>query len=1066
MQRYACSLIKVLAVLSVLVATATVWAQGVTGSAVTGTVTEDGSGTPIPGAFIELKNTSTGDTLTALASENGTYFIDNVPPGGPYVLTITAPAYKQARKSGLQLQLGQRLQLDQGMSINNEEIVIVDRLDPLKDKGRTGPSTRVSGETIGKLPLQGRNFTDLLSTAPQVNGSSVAGQNNRYNNIQIDGGANNDLFGLAASGTPGGQANAKPISIEAIKEFVIQVAPFDVRQSSFTGGLVNAITKSGTNEFHGDVFGYFQNKSLAGFRNDPTFLDYRTWQFGGDVGGPILEDKVHFFAAVDLQSRNQSFGNAFQLTGDQAHDLAAAGFDMATVDRFTSILAQKYGVTNAGNGFAPKLGNPDRNIFAKVTTNQIPDSRLELSYNLVDASQDVLTRAPTSPAMPTSATSPGRLRDGYELSNSGYGQANTTNTGRLKLASNWGEFSNELLGGVSIVRDHRDMPNKLPLILVDVGKLGSSDSWLAAGGERFSHQNLLDQNIYEIQDNVTYSGLDSHHLTVGTSNEFLQIRNVFFQAAYGAWAFSSLDAFEAGMPTAFQRRFAVSDAQDPGTAKFSVAQLGLYVQDEWAIVKNLTLTPGFRVDVPFLGKAVTNPALVNNPALPLDTSKVPSGNFLWSPRLGVNWDIEGDATTIVRGGVGLFTGRPPYVWVSNAYIGNGLSQVELTCVGATGVPAFTIDPNNQPSDCRGGTGAPTPPTNQGEIDFFDPKTKYPQSFRTAVGADRRLPWGLLASADLMYSRDVNGWYTTDANLVHTGTNSEGRELYGTFAATGFRANPTRVDATHLTQAVKVYNKNGGRVYNATVALSKFFPLGIELNGAYTYSNSEDRISLTSSQALSNFQFAPLDGALTDRNVRPSAFDRRHKFTFTGTAALPYGFGAGFQYNLVSGLPYTWTVNGDLNADGINGNDLVFVPANPGQISLMDPAQYNALAEFIDKQDCLKNAKGHLVARGACRNPWTEFLNLRGTWQSPAVAGQRFELQLDVFNFMNLLNNKWGLIDQATGFENATAFLRAVGYDKTANRPIYSFAPPTSVVAPVYSPTSSRWRIQLGARYHF
>lgn len=1073
MQRYACSLIRGLAVLFVLAATATAWAQGVTGSAVTGTITEEGTGTPVVGAFIELKNTATGDTFTAIA-EDATYFIDNVPPGGPYTLTITAPGHKQAVKKGIQLQLGQRLQLDQVVSINNEEIVIVDRLDPLKDKGRTGPSTSVSGETIGKMPLQGRNFTDLLNTAPQVNGESIAGQNNRYNNIQIDGGANNDLFGLAANGTPGGQANAKPISIEAIKQFVIQIAPYDVRQSSFTGGLVNAITKSGTNEFHGDAFGYFQNKSLAGRRDDPTFLDYRTYQFGADVGGPILEDKLHFFASVDLQSRNQSFGNAFQLTGDDAADMKTDGFTLATVQRFQSILAQKYGITNAGNGLPPKLQNPDRNVFAKVTTNQIPNSRLEVTYNLVDASQDILTRSPLAPRLPTVnaagvETNSGNLRDGYELSNSGYGQANTTNTGRFKLTSNWGDFSNEALGGVSIIRDNRDLPNKLPLILVDTGgKVGTSDAWLAAGGERFSHQNLLDQDVYELTDNVTYSGFAGHHLTVGTSNELLRIRNVFFQAAYGIWAFASLDAFEAGTPEAYQRRFAVSDLQDPGTAKFSVVQPGLYVQDEWEVTKNLTLTPGFRIDVPFLGKAVTNPALVNNPAFPIDTGVVPSGNVLWSPRLGVNWNVEGDATTIVRGGVGVFTGRPPYVWIGNAYNGNGLSQVELGCTATSGIPMFTLDPDNQPSSCSGGTGKPMAPTNQGEIDYFSPNTKYPQSFRASAGADRRLPWGLLASVDLLYSRDVNGWYTADENLRRVGTDGEGRAVYGTFAATGFGATPARIDPMHLTSAIKVYNKSGGRVYNATAALSKIFDQGIEIDAAYTYSNAADLISLTSSQAFSNYQFAPVDGPLDDRNVRPSAFDRRHKITITGAASLPYGFGAGLVYNLVSGLPYTWTVNGDVNADGINGNDLVFVPGNASQISLQTPAQYDALAKFIDSQDCLKNAKGHLIERGACRNPWTEFLNVRGTWRSPdLLKGQGFELQLDIFNVLNLINNKWGLFDEAAQFENANStFLRAVGYDTVNKRPIYSFTAPSSVVSTLYTPLLSRWRIQLGARYHF
>ena len=1093
MQRHVCSLIKVLAVLSILVATATAWAQGVTGSAVIGTITEEGSGTPVAGAFIELKNTATGDTLTALGDADGTYFIDNVPAGGPYTLTVTAGAYKQARKTGIQLQLGQRLQLDQAMSMNNEEIVIVDRLDPLKDKGRTGPSTTVGQDAISKLPLQGRNFADLSSTAPQAvsasGGTSFAGQNNRYNNIQIDGGANNDLFGLAAAGTPGGQANSKPISIEAIKQFVIQIAPFDVRQSSFTGGLVNAITKSGTNEFHGDAFLYFQNKSLAGRRDDPTFLDYRTYQFGGDVGGPIIEDKLHFFGSVDLQSRNQSFGNTSQLTGDDAHDMATDGFTLPVVNRFADILSNKYGI-EAGNGKAPKLDNPDRNFFAKVSTNQIPSSRLEVSYNLVDASQDVLIRNPLGPRVPVAnamgaITNSGNLRDGYELSNSGYGQANTTNTGRFKLTTNMGDFSNEALGGFSLVRDHRDMPKQLPLILVDVGKVGASDSWLAAGGERFSHQNILDQDIFELQDNVTYSGIAGHHLTVGTSNELLRIRNVFFQAAYGAWEFANLDALEAGTPLAYQRLLAVSDQQEPGTARFNVTQLGLYVQDEWAVLPNLTITPGFRVDVPLLGRANTNATLASNAAFPIDTSKVPSGNALLSPRLGVNWDVMGDASTIVRGGIGVFTGRPPYVWVSNAYVNNGLASVPVTCVGTTGVPAFTVNPNKQPTDCKGGTSTPAPPTNLGEIDYFDPKTKYPQNFRAALGGDQRLPWGLLASADLLYTRDVNGWYTTDTNLMEMGNNSEGRPVYGAFgttitqSATGptanIRSTPSRIDGTHLGPAVKVYNRSGARVYTATAGVSKFFEEGIQVDAAYTYSNAADRISLTSSQALSNFQFAPVDGTLDNRNVRPSAFDRRHKISLTGTAALPYGFGAGLQYNLVSGLPYTWLVNGDVNGDGQSANDLVFVPADASQITLGDgkggpaPASaYSALSTFIDSQDCLKNARGHFVERGACRNPWTEFLNLRGTWRSPElIKGQGLEVQLDIFNFLNLLNNKWGLTNTAANFENANStFLKAVGYDMANQRPIYQFAAPATVTSTVYTPTSSRWRIQLGARYHF
>jgi hypothetical protein len=227
------------------------------------------------------------------------------------------------------------------------------------------------------------------------------------------------------------------------------------------------------------------------------------------------------------------------------------------------------------------------------------------------------------------------------------------------------------------------------------------------------------------------------------------------------------------------------------------------------------------------------------------------------------------------------------------------------------------------------------------------------------------------------------------------------------------------------------------------------------------------MSLTSSQALSNFQFAPLDGPINDRNLRPSAFDRPHKITLTGMAGLPYGFGLGAIYVGQSGLPYTWTVNGDVNGDGINGNDLVFVPARPTDITLMDPSQYTALQNFINSQDCLREARGKFVERGACRNPWQHLVNLRASWVSPQVEKGRFEVQLDIFNFLNLINSDWGLLDQATPFENhPSAFLRAVGYDTANNRPIYSFTAPTAVETTVYSPTTSRWRIQLGARYMF
>ena len=1077
MYRYNRSSIAKLAGLVVVVAASGAFAQGVTGSALTGTVTTD-IGTPVEGADVQLRNPATGDSFHAVSNKAGLFFIDNVPPGGPYLITTTVEGFQPNVQQDLQLALGQRLTRD--IVVRKElveEIAVVGHADANADKGRTGASTTVKNAEIVKLPLQGRNFVDLINIDPRVSAGSIAGQNSRYNYIQIDGGANNDLFGLSNSGTPGGLSNAKPLSLEAVQEFVVEVAPFDVRQGDFAGGLVNAITKSGTNEFHGGVFGYYQNKIFTNqdalvngqYQTDPTYNGYHTLQYGAFLGGPIIQDKLHFFISGDLQSKTSSFGSPLNLTGNDAADKKNAGFTSADVARFTGLL-NKYGIANAGDASAPNLGNPDHNLFVKVTSNQIPNSRLELSYNLVSAQQDVLARDYSSTSVPFF------LNGGYQLSNSGYGIADTTNTVRLKVTTNSDDskLSNEFLSGVSTIRDSRSLSNDSPLILVKAGTLGNTDAYIAAGAERFSQGNTLDQNVFQIQDNLTLA-LDQHRLTFGTSNEFFHFRNLFLQAAIGAYAFDCIstadcaNSFEAGKPSAYQRRFGVSPLEEAGVSAFDVQQYGFYVQDEYALAQNFSLTAGMRVDLPLLSTAVRNPTLLNNPAFPIDTSSVPSGNPLWSPRVGFNWDVVGNSDTILRGGLGIFSGRPPYVFVANAYGVNGIGQVQVTCSGGK-VPTFNPDPKAQPTDCAGGTGTPTTPPPAGEVDYFDPHTRYPQNLRAALGADERLPFGLLASADLLYTQDVNGLYTTDENLNFQGYDGEGRATYGSFGkstGTTFKAIPNRIDNTNITNAVKVYNKNGGRVGSATLQVQKPFARRYALSVAYTYSKSEDRMSFTSSQALSNFRFAPVDGDLGDRNLRASAFDRPHKVTITGTAALPYGFGAGLSYIGMSGTPYTWVVNGDINGDGQSSNDLPFIPANASQISLKDPKQYAALAQFVQSQDCLRAAQGQLLQRSACRNPWEDFLDMRLTWTSPDVKGQHFEVQYDIFNVLNLLNEKWGHYDQVTPYETApTQFLRAVGYDTVNKRPIYSFTAPPTVLNTLYSPTQSRWRMQFGARYLF
>jgi outer membrane receptor protein involved in Fe transport len=1050
-------------------------AQGVTGSAVQGVVTATDSAR-VEGAQVQLRSSQTGQTYTAITGANGRYFLDNVQPGGGYELTVRAIGFRPATQGDISLALGQRLSADVELTpeaVQLQELEVMAAADPLINTARTGPSQRISDSAVARLPLQGRNFTDLIQVSPQVVGTSVAGQNNRYNNLQIDGGVNNDVFGLAETGSPGGQARARPIPLEAVKEFQVLVAPFDVRQGSFTGGLVNTITRSGTNDWSGSLFAFYQDKGISGFRTDPTFPGLSVGQYGGTLGGPIIRDRLHFFAAVDVQDRDAPFSSSFNLIGDDASDIGRTGFTLAEADRFRDILETTYGMTGIGDPTAPELSNPNVNLFGKLSWQADRLGLFELSYNRVDAERDILGRNATS------TTIPGRLRDGYQLSNSGYVFDNLTNTARLKWTSQFGKgFANEFLAGYVAVRDERALGSDFPLVLVRAGQVGTAGSFLAAGAERFSQLNSLDQDIISLQNNLSF-GTGDHRVTVGTANEFYKFDNAFFQARIGVWAFNSLDSLEAGLPQVFQRVLPTAARPEGPIAQFNVQQIGLYAQDEWTPTDRLTLTAGLRMDVPFNDTPDENPALSANTFLPINTANFPSGNVLWSPRLGFNFDPAGNGETILRGGVGYFTGRPPYVWLSNAFVGTGLEQVDLTCNGAGVVPAFTVDPANQPTLCEGGGGAtaarPSP-------SYFVDDFKFPQTFRISVGADHRLPWGLVGTVDFLYSKNVNQLYIQDANLVNGGPNSEGRFMYGTIGTTSsgaFTASPLRLTPSSGPEAIgaAVLHSNTplGRTFLGSVQLQKSFSSGVEFSVGYTYSDSKDAISLTSSQAFSNFQFAVVDGPLESRNLRTSFFHVPHKVTVSGTVDLPYRTALSITYIGRSGDPYSWLVNGDANADGVNGNDLPFIPADPGQITLADPTQYDALDAFIESQDCLQENRGRIMERNSCQNPWQNYLNARLAATIPTIGAQGLELSLDLFNVLNFIDRDWGLYKQVSEFEGGPRFLNAAGYDAANDRPTYRFAAPSIIETTVFGENPSgaqsgvnrsRWTMQVGARYHF
>jgi outer membrane receptor protein involved in Fe transport len=1035
-------------------------AQGVTSGAIQGRITSETRGT-VENAIIALTNTRTGARQQTTANSAGRYNFENVPPGGPYTIDVRAIGFQQASKTGVMLALGQRYVQDFELKqqvVTLEELTVVAATNPLINSGRTGAAQIVTDTAIQRLPLLGRNFTDLLRTSPQViSGSSIGGQNNRFNTILIDGGVNNDIFGLSTGGTPGGTAGAKPISVEALQEFQILVAPFDIRQGSFSGGLVNGITKSGSNQFHGSAFGYIQRPELVGKDSAGIKVgNFSIKQYGGTLSGPIIKNKLLFFGSADLQTSVTPF------FGASATD-PTTGITVATAERVQSILKTKYGLDPGGVDAPQTLGKPDKNLFGKLNWNIGNTSGLELSYNYTKASQDNFSRNPRADG----------TRDGWMLSNSGYQIANKTNSLRSKFTTLLGGGNLELLFGYQTVRDARAPNLVAPQIEVQGDIAGN---YVAGGGEKFSHGNTLDQDNIEATGNMTFNVGAHHQITVGTHNEFFKFKNLFAANKNGTWTFGNADSLDAGLA----RRYEVALETRPGgfTADFAVKQLGAYVQDAWRPNDRLTLTVGLRYDVPFSDKPFENPDTNLTKVLGIHTGEFPNGNSLFSPRFGFNWDPKGTGNTIVRGGVGLFSGRPPYVWMSNAFTNTGLEQVTLLCdatvPGGNGKtpPTFTVDLTQIPTACGSG-GPPTPAI--ANVNYFEKDFKFQQALKYAFGVDQRLPGGIVATFDFIHTRNRNQMYQTDDNVLLGAINGEGRQLYATLNSAGNAL--TRLKKTSgLGIVVHHLNRNADYSTLATIQLQKSFASGLFFSGSYTYSKTKDLMTLTSSVATSNLRFTALDGTLDNRNLRTSGFDVPHKIALSGSANLPFGIQTSVIFTARAGTPYAWTYNTDANGDGNIGNDLLYVPRDASDISLQNPADWDKLNAFIVSEKCLREQRGRIMERNSCRNPWQKFVDVRLAKVVPTVGGQSFQVTADVFNFANLISKKWGLYRETSTVEEAnvlTAANAASGgsYDNRGtatqadDRGRYA-VPSTFPSIKRISTTNPRWRIQLGGKYIF
>ena len=1060
-----------LAIAAASLVACTAAAQGVTDAAIAGiTYTRSGDTTVPVRAQIAIVNRATGARLDLESDANGRFSAEHLLPGGPYRVDASAEG-RRATRDGITLSLGQRLSLQLVLAPDTARLaeVVVRAQSPALSASRTGASHTVSDSAIRRLPLLSRDFTELLQTAPEVTGTSVSGANNRMNDIQVDGASDNDYFGLSrGTGTPGGQEGARSLPLEAVQEFQIQTAPFDVRQGSFTGGQINAITKSGTNAFHGSLFGFYQGQGLAGHDTaGHASPDFNVEQYGGSVGGPIIENRLHFFAAAELRHRVTPF------SGPTIGSTTNVGITADSAQRFASIL-NGYGITPGSFGGFNTTSDA-QNVFAKLSAITGSSGTAELSLNYAHG----ITEDSISPAR--------AINGDYRLTSAAFAPEARTWAGHGKWSSLFGEWSNELLAGYAVTNEPRSTASDAPAVFVQ--NVGSAGTRLIAGADPSSQLLTLRQRDAELTDNVTRT-FGAHTVTVGAAAELMHFTFGNFSNAIGQYVFFDLDSLAAGRPSRFMRNLAL----DPGaaTSDFGVHQYSLYAQDAWSATRDLDVTFGLRADrTSFPDAPRQNDALAAS-SFGINTSAFISPVTQLSPRLGFHWSVR-DGTAL-RGGVGVFTGRDPYSWMSFAYSNTGTGAVLLNCANAA-APEFVADPNAQPSTCAGGAV----PTSAASLSYFVNDFQLPQALKAAVGADQQLPWGLVGSLDFTYVHGMNALYITDDNLagpVGTLSGEGGRVMYGTVAATSKKGSvPTvtpNVVSARYGPILRNANRSGDRTYIATAQIQKAWSNGTELGVAYTHMNAKDYFSLRDAQSVSNYGFSTVDGTLESRNLAISTYDIPNKITITATRNLPWGFQLSAIYLGRSGTPYTYIVNGDANGDGVGNkvgafdrqaDDAIYVPRSTSDITLVRdsaasatvnvlvPAHasaYDSLEAYINSQSCLRNNRGRILPRNACTNPWQNILNARLAKSLRIGPGGRdVELIADVFNVLNLLNGSWGLIRETGTLAGAgtedVPLLRLRGTDPANGRNAYDVTLPGTQVVNV---DASRWRMQLGARVSF
>jgi hypothetical protein len=1011
------------------------FAQGVTTASLSGTVV-DNNGQPLPGANVVAVHLPSGTEFGSATRSDGRFNIPNVRVGGPYTVTVTFIGYKTQKSENLFLTLGQDLKIEFKMpeqTLEMGEIVAVAERSAILTASRTGAATSISTQTIESFPTISRRIEDMVRLTPQYipsgYGPSFAGQNGLLNNVTVDGSYFNNSFGLA--GQPGDRTGVAPISLDAIEQLQVNIAPFDVRQGHFVGAGVNTVTKSGTNEFSGSIYTQTRNEDLVGTKAKDLEFDPGTFkynQIGVRLGGPIIKNKLFFF--VDYEGD--------KLTDPGTTYIARTDVSQTPAGNVTRVLASdlnqlsSYLKSNFGYDTGPYQGydfhTPAKRYIAKLNYNLNDRNKLSVRYNQLDSDTDVLVSNSSSLGFGSRRSN----LNGLNFENSNYKILENIRSVVGEWNSSIGKnMANNLIIGYTHQDESRGYKGTM-FPMVDI--LDGGSVYTTFGFEPFTPNNELRYSSFQVQDNFTIY-MAKHNLTFGVSAERYKSENVFFPGSQSIYVYNSLDEFytdandylanpnRTTSPVTL-RRFQVRWSNIPGQVKpiqpLKVFYAGVYGQDEWQYNNNLRLTFGLRLDVPFFGDTGYDNSLAdaltfrdeNGNLVKYKTDKLPDANILFSPRVGFNLDVTGDRTTQIRGGTGIFTGAPAYVWISNQ-VGNtgvltGFEQLDNT----TERP-FNPNPNHyKPTTVTG------EPASSYELALTDPNFKFPQLWRTDIAVDHKLPYlGLIGTAEFIYNRDVNGIYYIDANLPapdsrFVGVDNRPRWTSGNNIY------------SNVADAIVLKNENKGYSWDVAASLERPFSDGLYGKIAYRYGVAKNTVDPGSIAfgSWNNNQHAgdPNNPGVAYSNYSPghrvflALSYRKEYFSFGGTTVSL--FWQGYTQGNAS-----YTYSGDLNGDGGTSNDLIYIPKNKSEMNFQEytasgttftaEQQADAWEAFINQDKYLNAHRGEYAERGAVFLPMVFRADLSIAQDLFTNLGNKrntLQFRVDFLNIGNLLNKNWGV----------------------------------------------------------